>query len=52
MHPPGMQTVSTFVLREFDQGSPATGMAAMAVIAIAVAIMSVCCARRLVPKKP
>jgi iron(III) transport system permease protein len=51
LRPPGMQTVSTFILREFDQGSPATGMA-MAVIAISVSILSVCCARRLVPKKP
>jgi len=51
MRPPGMQTVSTFILREFDQGSPATGMA-MATIAISVAILSVCCARRLVPKAP
>jgi iron(III) transport system permease protein len=51
MRPPGMHTVSTFILREFDQGSPATGMA-MAVIAISVSILSVSVARRLVPKKP
>ena len=51
MRPPGMQTVSTFILREFDQGSPATGMA-MAAIAISVAILSVCCARWLVARKP
>jgi iron(III) transport system permease protein len=50
MRPPGMQTVSTFILREFDQGSPATGMA-MAVIAISVSMLSVCAARLLVPKK-
>ena len=51
LRPPGMQTVSTFILREFDQGSPATGMA-MGVIAIAVSLLSISLARRLVPKKP
>jgi iron(III) transport system permease protein len=51
MRPAGMHTVSTFILREFDQGSPATGMA-MAVIAISVSILSVSTARRLAPKKP
>jgi iron(III) transport system permease protein len=51
LRPPGMQTVSTFILREFDQGSPATGMA-MGVIALSVSMISVVCARRLVPKKP
>jgi iron(III) transport system permease protein len=50
LRPPGMQTVSTFILREFDQGSPAAGMA-MGVLAIAVALVSVTLARRLVPKK-
>jgi iron(III) transport system permease protein len=50
LRPPGMQTVSTFILREFDQGSPAAGMA-MGVVAIAVALVSVTLARRLVPKK-
>lgn len=50
LRPPGMQTVSTFILREFDQGSPATGMA-MGVIAISISISSICLARRLVPKK-
>ena len=50
LRPPGIQTVSTFVLREFDQGSPATGMA-MGVIAISVSMLSVGLARRLVPKK-
>lgn len=50
LRPPGMQTVSTFILREFDQGSPATGMA-MGVIAISVSMLSICLARRLVPKK-
>jgi len=51
LRPPGMQTVSTFILREFDQGSPATGMA-MGVIAITVSLLSVGFARRLVPTKP
>ncbi len=51
LRPPGMQTVSTFILREFDQGSPATGMA-MGVIAISVSMLSICFLRRLVPKKP
>jgi iron(III) transport system permease protein len=51
LRPPGMQTVSTFILREFDQGSPATGMA-MGVIAISVSLLSICFARRLIPKKP
>jgi iron(III) transport system permease protein len=50
LRPPGMQTVSTFILREFDQGSPATGMA-MGVIAILLSMVSICLARRLVPKK-
>jgi iron(III) transport system permease protein len=49
LRPPGMQTVSTFILREFDQGSPATGMA-MGVIAIFVSLLSICLARRLAPK--
>jgi iron(III) transport system permease protein len=48
---PGMETVSTFILREFDQGSPATGMA-MGVIAISVSLVSIVLARRLVQKKP
>jgi iron(III) transport system permease protein len=42
---PGMETVSTFILREFDQGSPATGMA-MGVIAISVSLVSIVFARR------
>jgi hypothetical protein len=46
-----MQTVSTFILREFDQGSPAAGMA-MGVVAISIALLSVGLARRLVSKKP
>jgi len=50
LRPPGVQTVSTFILREFDQGSPATGMA-MGVIAISLSMLSVCLARYLVPKK-
>ena len=50
LRPPGMQTVSTFILREFDQESPATGMA-MGVVAIAVSLLSISLARRLVPKK-
>jgi hypothetical protein len=37
--PPGMQTVATFILREFDQGSPATGMT-MGVIATAVSTVA------------
>jgi iron(III) transport system permease protein len=48
---PGMETVSTFILREFDQGSPPAGMA-MGVIAISVSLTSIALARRLVPKKP
>jgi iron(III) transport system permease protein len=44
LRPPGMQTVATFILREFDQGSPATGMA-MGMIAILVALLSVFLAR-------
>jgi iron(III) transport system permease protein len=50
LRPPGMQTVATFILREFDQGSPAEGMA-MGVIAISAAMLCVACARRLVPDK-
>jgi iron(III) transport system permease protein len=46
LRPPGMQTVSTFILREFDQGSPAAGMA-MGMIAIAAALLSIALARRL-----
>src|SRR5262245_8107239 len=49
LRPPGMQTVSTFILREFDQGSPATGMA-LGVIATLVSLFSISVARRLVPK--
>jgi len=50
LRPPGMETVSTFILREFDQGSPATGMA-MGVIALSVSMISVGFARHLVPKR-
>jgi len=50
LRPPGMQTVATFILREFDQGSPATGMA-MGVIAISVSMLSISLARWLVPKR-
>ena len=46
-----MQTVLTFILREFDQGSPAT-VIAMGVIAIVVSLLSISLARRLVPKTP
>jgi hypothetical protein len=46
-----MQTVATFILREFDQGSPAAGMA-LGVIAISVTMLSVSLARYLVPRKP
>jgi iron(III) transport system permease protein len=49
LRPPGMQTVATFILREFDQGSPATGMA-MGMIAILVALFSVFLARFLGPR--
>jgi hypothetical protein len=41
-----MQTVSTFILREFDQGNPAAGMA-MGMIAITAALLSIIIARRL-----
>jgi iron(III) transport system permease protein len=51
LRPPGMQTVATFILREFDQGSPAAGMA-LGVIAISVTMLSVSLARYLVPRKP
>jgi iron(III) transport system permease protein len=46
LRPPGMQTVSTFILREFDQGNPAAGMA-MGMIAITAALLSIIVARRL-----
>jgi iron(III) transport system permease protein len=46
LRPPGMQTVSTFILREFDQGNPAAGMA-MGMIAITAALLSIIIARRL-----
>jgi iron(III) transport system permease protein len=49
LRPPGTQTVATFILREFDQGSPAAGMA-MGMIAIAAALLSIIIARRLVPR--
>jgi iron(III) transport system permease protein len=47
LRPPALQTVSTFILREFDQGSPAAGMA-MGVIAVTAALLSISVARRLV----
>lgn len=50
LRPPGVDTVSTFILREFDQGSPAVGMA-MGMIAIVVALVGITLARRLVPQK-
>jgi iron(III) transport system permease protein len=46
LRPPGMDTVSTFILREFDQGSPAAGMA-MGMIAIFAALVSITLVRRL-----
>ena len=49
-HASARPILATFILREFDQGSPATGMA-MGVIAISVSILSISVARRLVPKK-
>jgi iron(III) transport system permease protein len=49
LRPPGMDTVSTFILREFDQGAPAIGMA-LAMIAIAVSLTGVTAARRLVSR--
>ena len=51
LRPPGMQTVSTFILREFDQGNPAAGMA-MGMIAITAALLSIIVARRLVGRHP
>jgi iron(III) transport system permease protein len=51
LRPPGMQTVSTFILREFDQGNPAAGMA-MGMIAITAALLSITIARRLVGRNP
>jgi iron(III) transport system permease protein len=49
LRPPGMDTVSTFILREFDQGAPAVGMA-LGMIAVAVALTGVTVARRLAPR--
>jgi iron(III) transport system permease protein len=49
LRPPGMDTVSTFILREFDQGAPAVGMA-LGMIAVAVAFTGVTIARRLAPR--
>lgn len=46
LRPPGIQTVSTFILREFDQGNPAAGMA-MGMIAITAALFSIIIARLL-----
>jgi iron(III) transport system permease protein len=51
LRPPGMQTLSTFILREFDQGNPAAGMA-MGMIAITAALLSIVIARRLVGRNP
>jgi iron(III) transport system permease protein len=51
LRPPGVQTVSTFILREFDQGNPAAGMA-MGMIAITAALLSITIARRLVGRNP
>ena len=50
LRPPGMHTVATFILREFDQGSPAAGMA-LGVIAITVSLISVSLARYLAAKR-
>jgi iron(III) transport system permease protein len=50
LRPPGLHTVATFILREFDQGSPAAGMA-LGVIAISLSMVSVSLARYLVPQK-
>ncbi len=46
LRPPGIHTVSTVILREFDQGSPAAGMA-IGVVAITVALIAVMAARKL-----
>ncbi len=50
LRPPGTHTVATFILREFDQGSPAVGMA-LGVIAISISLLSVSLVRYLVPQK-
>lgn len=46
LRPPGVHTSSTFILAQFEQGSPAVGMA-MGVIAITVAVVSTSAARKL-----
>jgi iron(III) transport system permease protein len=51
LRPPGMQTVSTYILREFDQGNPAAGMA-MGMIAVVAALLCITVARRLVARNP
>jgi len=51
LRPPGMETVATFILREFDQGSPGDGMA-LGIIAIIISLVSVSLARRLAPRQP
>jgi iron(III) transport system permease protein len=45
LRPAGVHTVSTFILREFDQGSPAAGMA-MGMIAVAIALISITVTRK------
>ena len=49
LRPPGVDTVSTFILREFDQGSPAVGMA-LGIMAIGVALLCITLVRSLVPR--
>ena len=48
--PHGMETVSTFVLQEFDQGSPGDAIA-LGVIALSISMLSVSLTRRLVPRQ-
>lgn len=46
LRPPGLQTTSTFILGQFDQGSASLGMA-MGFVAVLVALIAVLIARRL-----
>ncbi len=45
LRPPGAQTTSTFILRQFEQGSASLGMA-MGLVAVGLALVAVLIARR------
>ena len=51
LRPPSVQTTSTYVLQQFDQGSTGAGLA-MAMVAMTAALLSVVTARWFATSEP